>query len=398
MLSLGLVGEIYRRFNRPSRQPMTCSKRASANISPDRRSRSNKKRESGARRARDLGRARAPQHRKILSHMRLAADDPARRANAVATVILLSSYYAFTPLEWDGLASEEKLGFYQLAGDKAGCNVAVSFNVSDRDRQLWVSKYGDITKGVSEIIIRALRDAFRNTTEGMPPLWFVVEAQRAKGRAAKEYVDGEMPRRFGFHGAVRISKPEQLELFESVLRRFAYNEYAVELRPIGGYMASSIGKILLERRFLKKRANRRRTFDPHDPKYTPAGWFNYTTKALKRSTTKHVDVCGLKPYGATKDLHSGAKALYDAVRIEVIGSLATLPSEVLSRLDALIGRLPALNEVGNAETADRAIEYALFVARAVPASAELPGDPLAASARSLAKALAEITKKPPAGV
>ena len=52
--------------------------------------------------------------------MKLAAGDPTHRAQAIAIVTLLSSYYPFTPLEWDGLASEEKLSFYQLAGDRDG--------------------------------------------------------------------------------------------------------------------------------------------------------------------------------------------------------------------------------------------------------------------------------------
>lgn len=346
------------------------------------RVRPSKKGESGARSARALGKQRAPQHRAMLAHFEQAAGDSRYREDAVAIVTYLSTYFSFTPLEWDNLASGEKLKFYQLAGNKVGCNVAVSFNFADKHRRNWVSNHGDITEGVREVLIRALRDAFRNKPGSMPPLWYVVEPQRSKGREAKDYVDGETPRRFGFHGAVRLASLEQLELFESVLLRFAYNTHAVELRPIGGYMAGPIARVLLERWFLKEGAkpeHRRKRIDPNDPQYTPAGWFAYATKNLKRTTRDHADVCGVKPFGATSDLHAGAVDQYNSIRAEVLAGARPWPADVKANLDAaiqaIIRTVPATQFAKRAQAIDKAVAYALLSHRTLPAPDSRSGAP-----------------------
>lgn len=347
------------------------------------RPRSTKKRESGARRVPYLSNERAQQNRRMSEEMTAAALYPEGRARSVATVTLLSSYYSFAPLLWDDLSPEEKFGYYQIAGDRAGCNVAFSFVIPDMYRREWVANenLGSITGGFRDVVVRSIGDGFRNRRLGSKPsLWFVVEPKKARGKAALQYADGSVPRRFDIHGAARLTTLEELDAFESALRGFvepgmAYSKYAIKLRPIGGYHSDPVVDELWWRWFLEEQdkpvCKRKRIFR-YDPIYQPAGWMSYVRKSLSLTAKIHADVCGSKPYGATQDLKRLAKALYNEVRAEVLEGRPYLPASARVDLDIAVAHametVPATAVAKRAEAVKEAVRCAMLTSGAPEAS------------------------------
>tara|TARA_E500000318_G_C3569390_1_gene217135 strand:+ start:10434 stop:11603 length:1170 start_codon:yes stop_codon:yes gene_type:complete len=362
---------------------------------------SNKNRESGARRAKDLRKERAQQHYEIFKYMALSASDSAKSAESVAIVNILSSYYSFTPLEWDGLASEEKFRFYQIAGTEAGCNVAWTFNISDGQREEWEAnpKLDSLSHGFDQKVLRPVKDAFRRKYGKLPTLWYVVEPNEWKRRRGHTYRDtDDKLRRFGAHGAIKLSTFEELQDFEQFLsakidKHAGSRKYMIELRPIGGFEGPIVDH-LWSTWFLKEAQRparkQNREISRQSTKYTPVGWYEYATKALPLTTSIHADVCGKRPYGATQDLQSSGKALYDTVRAELHHFPKTLPAGMRDHLEAVVKCLPPPKHLADGESVERAIDYVLFVSRSVPAIADDLGTPLAAAARSLADALGKM--------
>lgn len=395
---------------------MPKTSRAAASSPSRRRSASDKIRESGPRRTRDLSAARLRQHRVIFEHMARAASSPATYAEVgaiVYAVYALSYYYSFTPLEWDGLSPEEKLRFYQIAGTEAGCNVAWTFNISNEQRRAWQanSRFDDLADAFDHMVVRPVKDLIRRKFGHLPPAWYVVEPMVWRGRTGRKYQDtDDQVRRFGVHAAIGLRTLDELREFERMLwskvdMEAADSKYAIELRPSGGFEGPVVDE-LWWRWFLKEQRKpewkRDQTISRHDEEYTPAYWSAYSTKALALTTTIHADVCGLRPYGATQDLQSAARTLYRSVRTNMLARTKPLPAHIRSDLDAMVSSFLGIRgtskHFGHAEAADWAIDYALSVGRAVPDSAIAPGDSLTAPARSVAGVLAEMIEDSSAGV
>jgi hypothetical protein len=293
-----------------------------------------------------------------------ALASPSATAIAARTVRALSDHFGLVLPRWRDLTVIERFRLCQLAGKDVELNWTFTFNVSDQQREEWVSTHGGLAEGFRREVIKGLRHIFPDG----PNYWFVVEPKAATGAEGDRYRDQPgKPRRFDVHGAIRASRAQLSRLQRSLWAR------AFKLKKADPSDTHPLQKLGRSACMCPVRDDR---------------WMHYPLKGVSRTVRLHCDVAGDRPFGASQRLHADARARFEEFRRLVIG-MPPLTEDVelamRASIEAVHCEVPATSAVELVVRIERAIRLTLIsrfpaegpriaAAEAHPAHTGLPAD------------------------
>ena len=231
----------------------------------------------------------------------------------------LSYLTGYSPPRWTDLTSSEKFVMEQIVGHFFKINFSTTFNISDEQRQNWISKHKNITIGFKKEVLHKVRHILGKR----PTYWLVVEPKISRGKKAKKYVDTiNSPRRFDIHAGFLVDKSD-LARFQQGLDKRAEQLKLKTPKPSSSLLPKKKKQKIPYPLFLKGRM-------VQGAYIKDIGWATYSSKAIALTKKMHTDLTGPTPFGKSRNLTHAAKAAYEQIRIDA--AIYEIPELLLAEL------------------------------------------------------------------